>query len=133
MKKKNNKFLPKGKKTLAVDLDGTIAKINPLAGITIGSPIKEAIPILKKFKRAGWQIILYTVRPDEWVLRKWCDKNFPKIFDAINCNPEDVRQWGIVSAKPKATIYLDDCAWPNNGFFDWKKFKEDAIKNKWIK
>jgi len=128
MKKKNNKLLPKGRPTLAVDLDGTIAKVNPLAGAIIGRPIKESIPILKKFKKANWQIVLYTVRPDEWILRRWCDKNFPKIFDAINCNPEDVRQWGIVAAKPKATIYLDDRAWPNWETFDWKKFEEDCIQ-----
>lgn len=115
----------KERKIVAVDLDGVLAKLNPAKGTKIGRPIKEAMPVLKKFKKAGWFIILYTVRPDEWLLKKWCEKNYPKIFDAINCNPLDVADTGIVAAKPYANLYLDDRAWPNNGFFDWKALDND--------
>lgn len=112
-------------KILAVDLDGVLAKLNPARGTKIGKPIKEALLVLKKFKKADWFIVLYTVRPDEWMLRAWCDKNYPKIFDAINCNPLDVAETGIVSAKPYANMYLDDNAWPNKGKFDWKALEKD--------
>lgn len=116
------------KKVLAVDVDGVLAKLNPNAGVEIGEIIDGALETLAKFKEAGWYIILYTTRPDEHTLRKWCNENFPGIFDAINCNPLDVMKYGIVAAKPYADLYLDDRAWPNNGIFNWNKLNED-LKN----
>lgn len=115
-------------KYLAVDLDGVLAELNPSKGNKIGKPIKKALPILKKFKKAGWYIILYTVRPDEWLLKEWCDKHYPGIFSGINCNQDDVRETGIASAKPYANLYLDDNAWPNCGNFSWDRLEED-LKN----
>lgn len=118
--------------TIAVDLDGTIAVYNPDFGTEIGKPIEAARPVLKALKKAGWYIILYTVRPDEWVLRRWCDEHFPGIFDAINCNPLDIAETGIVAAKPYANVYLDDRAWPNCGEFDWGAFWLDAVERGWV-
>ena len=122
-----------GRLTLGVDLDGVLAEMNPARGFEIGKVFPEALPVLKKFKDANWQIILYTVRPDDWLLKKWADKNFHGIFDAINCNPEDIAAAGIVSAKPNCSIYLDDKAWPNWNTFDWDKFEKDCINRGIIK
>lgn len=120
------------RRTLAVDLDGVVAELDPNWGRQIGKPVPVAIGVLTAFKDAGWQILLHTVRPDEWMLRYWCDVFFPGIFDGINCNPEDVAATGIVAAKPHADVYLDDKAWPNVGHFDWNAFRADAVKRGWI-
>ena len=127
------KLLPgMNRKTLAVDLDGTLAGLNPNRGSWISAVHPEGVRVLQRFKDAGWQIILSTVRPDEWLLRAWCDANAPGIFDGINCNPEDVAATGIVAGRPYADVYLDDKAWPNVGSFDWDAFAADAVLRGWI-
>jgi len=121
------------RRTLAVDLDGTAAINNGKMGIQIGKRAPGALTTLRAFRKAGWQILIHTVRPDEWVVKYWCDKNLPGIVDGINCNPEDVATTGIETPKPYADVYLDDKAWPIVGQpFKWAAFRKSAKTRGWI-
>ena len=120
------------RQTIAIDLDGCLADIRTEKGGAIGPPRLEAVPVLERLKENGWQIIVYTVRPDEWLVKNWCEIYFPGLIDAINVNPEDVAETGICAAKPHADVYIDDKAWPLLRPPDWGEIEEDFEKRGWL-
>jgi len=94
--------------TVAVDLDGTLAeKEEPFSADSIGMPIEEAVEWVKKFKKAGARIIIFTVRGDNELTKDWLDEHeIP--YDFINENPDQPKG---SSGKVFADVYWDDKAY----------------------
>lgn len=94
--------------TIAVDLDGTIAKKEePFNPETIGEPIEDAIDYVRQFKKAGARIIIFTVRGDTAMVEKWLDDNDVP-YDFVNHNPDQPED---ASGKVIADVYWDDRAY----------------------
>ena len=93
--------------TIAFDLDGTLAeKEEPFDVNTIGEPIADAVDYARKFHAAGARIIIFTVRGNKRMVRRWLDQHdIP--FDYINENPD---QPAGGSGKVIADVYIDDRA-----------------------
>ena len=96
-------------KIYAVDFDGTLCEnIWP----NIGEPKSDVIYMLKKLRKEGNKLILWTCREgpllDEAV--RWCeDKGL--YFDAVNDNLEGHKElFGGNSRKILADYYIDDKA-----------------------
>lgn len=96
---------------IVIDFDGTIVTHEFPA---IGVPVPEAIEWMKRFKEAGAQLILWTMRsdgrPDGDFLApavEYCRENGVE-FDAVNQGIDD-REW-TTSPKAYANIYIDDAA-----------------------
>ena len=101
--------MPKGYGSViyAVDFDGTLCEEN---WPDIGAPNLTLIEFLKKTRKEGGEVILYTMREgaklDEAV--KWC-KNHGLYFDAINDNlPRIKALFGNNPRKVFANFYIDD-------------------------
>lgn len=93
---------------IAVDFDGTIVKDDyPF----IGDPIPGAIDTLKKLKKEGYQLVLWTCRTGQKLAEaiKYCAENGIR-FDAINENIRYriVAYNGSDSRKISADLYIDD-------------------------
>ncbi len=93
--------------TVAVDLDGTLAKMyTEFDPGKIEDPRPGARRVMQEFRDAGYRIIIFTVRGDEQLVADWCDTH--KIpYDYINENPD---QPPDASGKVIADIYIDDRA-----------------------
>lgn len=93
----------------AVDFDGTLCEsIFP----GIGAPNLALIEHLKKRRKQGNKIILWTCRVGERLQEAvdWC-KNYGLEFDAVNENlPEMVEWYGNDCRKITADVYIDDKA-----------------------
>ena len=95
---------------ISVDFDGTLS----LNGCwpEPGEPNLKLIDYIKKRRKNGGKIILWTCRTEKdlEIALAWCDKQELE-FDAINDNlPEVVEYWGINSRKIECDIYIDDKA-----------------------
>ncbi|MEA5061844.1 MAG: hypothetical protein VB054_00730 [Petrimonas sp.] len=92
---------------IAVDFDGTIVKDTYPE---IGEPMPGAIDTLKKLKKEGYQLILWTCRSGLLLAQAvtYC-ANMGIRFDAINANPRsEVIKWKSDPRKVGADIYIDD-------------------------
>jgi hypothetical protein len=91
--------------TVAVDLDGTLAENLPeFDPQKIGEPRRGAKKWMKRFRRAGARIIIFTVRGDKQLVKEWLEKHeIP--YDFLNENPD---QPVDSSGKVLADIYWDD-------------------------
>ena len=119
----------KVRKTLAVDLDLTLTHEPWTSERHIGRPAPHSVRVLRRFVKAGWQVIIYTCRPNVYTVRRWADENLQGIISAINCNPDDIRQTSFVTPKPYADIYIDEKAWPLCGApVDWLEVERDMEK-----
>lgn len=97
---------------LAVDFDGTLTEdgFYPYSG----EPIMKNIEYVKKVREDGGKVILWTCREKESLdyAIKWC-KDQGIEFDAVNENlykEKEQREYGYVSRKVYADVYLDDKA-----------------------
>ncbi len=100
--------------TIAVDLDGTLAE-NTFP--EIGDPMPGAAETMAEFHRAGYRIIVFSVRGDVEQIEDWLHLNgIP--FDHINENPD---QPPDSSGKVYAHAYLDD---RGITFTDWTHARE---------
>lgn len=93
---------------LAVDFDGTIVEDDyPF----IGDPLPGAIETLKKLRKEGYQLVLWTCRTGQKLAEaiKFCAENGIR-FDAINSNPRySIVKWnGSDPRKVGAALYIDD-------------------------
>ncbi|MEA4916307.1 hypothetical protein [Proteiniphilum sp.] len=93
---------------IAVDFDGTIVKDDyPF----IGDPMPGAIETLRKLKKEGYQLILWTCRTGQKLAEavKYCSENGIR-FDTINENIRYniVSHNGSDSRKVGADLYIDD-------------------------
>jgi hypothetical protein len=114
------------KLTLAVDLDLTLTAFPWTSHDYIAQPAKHSQKVLKRFVKAGWQVIIYTCRPNTHMVRAWADLHYPGLISGINCNPDDTMRSGVSLQKPFASIYIDDKNWPlPGGPIDWYTVERD--------
>jgi hypothetical protein len=107
--------------TVAVDLDGTLAKDK--SSDTIGDPRPGAKRAMEELQRLGYRIIIFTVRDNDKLVRNWCNKHeIP--FDYINENPDQPEDG---SNKIIADVYIDDRAINADG--SWSKIL-DQVKQR---
>lgn len=111
----------KGPKTVAIDLDGTLAEYDGWQGEEhFGKVRSGAKQALLGFKAKGYRIIIHTVRGNTKLIRKWLEDNdLP--FDYINENPD---QPPGSSDKLLADVYIDDKA--VEALSPWKEISEDV-------
>lgn len=94
---------------IAVDFDGTLCYSN---WPELGEPNIRLIEYLKKWKRQGNKLILWTCRAGEALdlAVSWCAE-MDLEFDAINDNlPEIIEKYGNNSRKITCDYYIDDRA-----------------------
>lgn len=97
-------------KIIAVDFDGTLCE-NKCPDI--GRPNKDMLNYIKKRRRNGCKIILWTCRTGKMLedAVAWCKEQGLE-FDAVNENlPEILEEFGGDSRKIFAHIYIDDRAY----------------------
>ena len=84
-------------KVLALDFDGVIHKYS--GGYKDGSiyddPMEGAVEGITKLKEAGYELIIYTTRPNIEDIKKWLMKHIGFEIE-------------IADRKPKAMAYIDD-------------------------
>ena len=108
-------------KTIAVDLDGTLAFYHGWNGINdIGEPIQSCIDLLKALKNDGWRIVINTCRLNG--LRS--DTNYELGYKSLVnwLTKHDVPYDKIATqldGKILANVYLDDRG------INWKKNMDD--------
>ena len=96
-------------KIIAVDFDGTLCYSN---WPDLGEPNIRLIEYLKRFRKTGNKLILWTCRAGEALDRavSWCREQDLE-FDAVNDNlPEIVALYGNNSRKITCDYYIDDKA-----------------------
>lgn len=96
--------------TVAVDLDGTLARKKDHHTEEILDPHPDARSTMEDLKELGVRIIINTVRGDEEKVKSWLDEHSIP-YDYINHNPD---QPDDASNKIIADEYWDDRAvgWP---------------------
>ncbi len=93
--------------TVAIDFDGTYArKVEPFDPKKAGAPRKKILRLARLLKRKGCRIIVWTVRGDTALVRRWA-KRYGAPCDHVNTNPD---QPPDSSGKIYADVYLDDKA-----------------------
>ena len=100
----------KNYKIFAIDFDGTLCENK---WPDIGKPHTEMINFMKKLRKKGHKVILWTCRDGETLEKalEWCSKR-GLIFDAVNDNIEESKNFfGGNSRKISADYYIDDKAY----------------------
>lgn len=124
---KLDEALDKHVPTVAVDLDGTLAKETKFDKNKIGDPRPGAKKFMERLQQAGCRIIINTVRGNKKLIKDWLTENeIP--YDYINENPD---QPADASDKIIADIYVDDKAEDARGSLSQmagKVFKRLGIK-----
>lgn len=93
--------------TVAIDLDNTLAKpYKKFDNNHIPDPKPGAKKAVDELKAMGARVIIFTVRGNTEVIKKWCHKHDIN-YDYINENPD---QPSNGSGKVIADIYIDDRA-----------------------
>jgi hypothetical protein len=110
--------------TIAVDLDGTLAeeekgKFDP---DVIGKPRPGARKWMKTFRKVGARLIIWTVRGNIDIVRRWLEDNdIP--WDYINDNPDQPEG---ASDKVIADVYLDNKGVDASGV--WDDFGDEVME-----
>jgi hydroxymethylpyrimidine pyrophosphatase-like HAD family hydrolase len=91
------------RKTLAIDLDGTLLE-NKFP--QLGKPNPDLVRVLQAVRAVGWRIVIWTVRADSPELREHLDR-YGVPYDDVNFNPGGPSNG---SGKIYADVYLDDRA-----------------------
>jgi len=97
-------------KTICLDFDGVIHQYRK--GYHDGSiydlPTEGTKEAIEEMLSHGFEVVIYTARPNWQEIKPWLEKNFGKeIADKVNIIPD----------KPKAILYVDDRA---IRFTNWK-------------
>ena len=103
----------------AIDFDGTIVK-NEFP--EIGKPLPSSFRVLKKLQDAGWILVLWTCRDDEYLEEavEFCRERGLE-FTSINENPPQVTF--DCSNKVVADVYVDDKNPYKHGDIDWEELE----------
>lgn len=106
--------------TIAVDLDGTLAKPGPFKGPDhFYLPRRGAAKFMKGLKAKGHRVIINTCRGDKESIEEWLNEHgIP--YDHVNDNPD---QPDGTSDKIVADAYVDDRAVHADG--DWSRIIDD--------
>ena len=114
------------KPTVAVDLDMTLTAVPWTSHDHIADPAPHSRRVLERFVAAGWQVIIYTCRPDCHMVKRWHERNYPGLISGINFNPDEAVTSRCILQKPFASIYIDDKAWPLRGDpVNWLEVEKD--------
>jgi hypothetical protein len=117
------------KPTVAVDLDLTLTDVPWSSHEHIADPAPHSQRVIRRFVDAGWQVIIYTCRPDCHLVKRWADLHYPGCVAGINFNPDECQNSRCLIPKPFASIYIDDKAWPlKGGPVDWLDIERDMIE-----
>jgi hypothetical protein len=117
---------------VGVDFDGTIVEHRYPE---IGKPVFGAIKALKRLRKAGVHIILWTMRSGRELEEAVAYMERAKIpLYGVNCNP-DQSSW-TTSPKAYCNIYIDDAAYgcpliyPEDGrpYVDWTDVAHDILE-----
>jgi len=86
-------------KTIAVDFDGVIHKYSKAYhdGTIYDEPIEGARDALRLLKKKGFNVVVFTARPDLDAVQLWLKQNKIEVDD-------------VTDTKPKAVAYIDDRA-----------------------
>ena len=107
--------------TVAVDLDGTLAKMyDKFDPKSIPDPRPGARKAMKQFQDKGYRIIIFTVRGDKKLVKDWCHEHDIH-YDYVNENPD---QPPDSSGKVVADVYIDDRA--EDGSQPWSKIMDNV-------
>lgn len=107
-------------KSVALDFDGTIAYTTPETYPYIESVNYRAIEIMKKYKKAGGKIVLFTCRTDvDLDIAIECLLEYGLEVDTVNEDlQETIDDWykiqpdSSISPKVFVDVYIDDRAFP---------------------
>ena len=114
------------KPTVAVDLDLTLTAEPWSAHNYIADPAPHSRRVLERFVKAGWQVIIYTCRPDCHMVKSWSDKHYPGLIAGVNFNPDEANTSRCITPKPFASMYIDEKSWPlRGGPIDWLAVERD--------
>ena len=114
------------KPTVAVDLDLTLTAEPWSAHNYIADPAPHSRRVLERFVKAGWQVIIYTCRPDCHLVKSWSDKHYPGLIAGVNFNPDEANTSRCIIPKPFASMYIDEKSWPlRGGPIDWLAVERD--------
>ena len=97
-------------KIAAVDFDGTLVEDR---WPDIGPARYQVVKTVKRLKRNGAKIILWTCREGEKLQEAidYCREVLKLRFDAVNANlPSEIKKYGGDCRKIHADIYIDDKA-----------------------
>ena len=112
--------------TVAVDLDMTLTAEPWTDHDYIADPAPNSRRVLERFIAAGWQVIIYTCRPNCHQVKAWADRHYPGVVAGVNFNPNECANSRVLIPKPFASIYIDDKAWPlRGGPIDWFAVEKD--------
>ena len=107
-------------KSIALDFDGTIAYTTKETYPYIQSVNIKAIEVMRKYKKAGGKVVLFTCRTDtDLEIAIECLREYGLNVDAVNEDlKETVDEWSMIypdsSISPKVfvDVYIDDKAFP---------------------
>ena len=107
-------------KTVALDFDGTVAFTTPETYPYVDAVNFKAIEVMKKYKKAGGKIVLFTCRTDNDLdIAIECLREYGLEVDAVNKDlKETVETWldkkpgSSISPKVFVDVYIDDRAFP---------------------
>ena len=109
--------------TVAIDLDGTLAKhYTSYKSDHIPEPRPGAKKAVDELQKLGCIIIINTVRGNEEIIKQWCQKHDIH-YDYINENPN---QPPNSSGKIYADVYIDDRA--EDGSKQWSNIVDNVKK-----
>lgn len=126
-------------KSIALDFDGTIAYTTESSYPYIESVNYKAIEVMKRFKKAGGKIVLFTCRTDEDLdIAVECLRGYGLEVDAVNEDlQETIDDWykiqpdSSVSPKVFVDLYIDDRAFPacRDGI-NWDEIESYIMENR---
>lgn len=96
---------------IAVDFDGTIATSDGNEPYSIGEPMPDALDTLRRLKRDGHTLVLWTCRGDIYLEEalEWLEGHgVRKLFKAVNENIHPLGKDGYMPRKIFAHFYVDD-------------------------
>ena len=107
-------------KSVALDFDGTIAFTTDKTYPYVESVNYKAIDVMKKFKKAGGKVVLFTCRTDvDLDIAIECLREYGLEVDAVNEDlPEAIDAWlkiqpdSSISPKVFVDVYIEDRAFP---------------------
>ncbi len=86
---------------VSIDLDGVLAQ-NTWPSPDVGRAIPEGLAALEHYWEKGYEIIVFTARPES---------HAPKIWSWLKHYDIEFMVYDVVCGKPRAGLYIDDRAW----------------------
>ena len=117
------------KKTIAIDLDGTLASYSGWKGLEhIGDPLPGAQELIGRLIDEGFDVVLYTTRTNPDVNGGTAEELAKLVQAWLDRNGFDSRFRIALGGKPIAMMYIDDRAFevPTNVAWGKKSYQQIA-------